>query len=144
MILMLLKVIYTNIKCILIDRFKKNTVLRSFYFTFVYHSCNIILRCIFITCFILCKFITFNEIVPILIEYLMILIIVPFFHFNFLKMLDKRDYDLYIGENARLPSFNLIDVDDNRSASDFNRSSMMSASKSFKSNTSATYAREGF
>ena len=111
MILMLSKVIYTNLRCIFIDRFKKNTVLRSFYFTFVYHSCNVILQCIFISTFILCYFISFSEIWVTLVLYLIVLIIVPVFHFNFLKMLDKRDYDLYMGENARLPSFHMVETD---------------------------------
>ena len=40
-------------------------------------------------------------------------------------MLDKRDYDLYIGENARLPSFNMIETEaqkDDRAHSDMNNS----------------------
>jgi hypothetical protein len=70
-----------------------------------------------------------------------VLFIVPYFHYHFLKKLDQRDYDLYIGENARLPSFNLIDVDAGRENSEIDNSrlSSVSASKSFKSDASGYY-----
>jgi|APSaa5957512535_1039671.scaffolds.fasta_scaffold278996_1 hypothetical protein len=69
-------------------------------------------------------------------EYVILLPLIPWFHFSFLKTLDQQDYDFYIGENARGPSFTFVDVD--KADSDGKSSITDKSLKSFKSRGSSS------
>ena len=57
MFLMNILVIYTNLRCVFIDKFRKIIVLKAFYNTFVYHTSNIMFNVILMISFKICDFI---------------------------------------------------------------------------------------
>ena len=90
--------------------FNKRHLLYSSFYTFIYYSTKFLNEVLRNMTFYIFGYTDINSMIKSRFRDLIFLLIMPTICYKFLKATDQEDYDYYIGENARGPSFVLFDL----------------------------------